>query len=71
VDDDITPADAREYGHTHLDEIVENADAFQNEAILMIHFSARYKAAVVRGNLANKLPEHLLKRVTPMLVGFM
>ena len=50
---------------------MEHADKFQNEAILLIHFSARYKAALIRENLAGKLPEHLLKRVTPMLVGFM
>jgi hypothetical protein len=84
VDDKVTPEGAREYGHTHVDEIAAAADKFENEvglthtfkgtrfqplnlsaiscyqicffkvnlcrydeAILLIHFSARYKAADV------------------------
>ncbi|GER38568.1 nuclear ribonuclease Z [Striga asiatica] len=35
--------DAREYGHTHLSEIMGYADKFKNKAILLIHFSARYQ----------------------------
>lgn len=32
----------RSRGHTHLDEVAANAEAFQhNEALLLIHFSMR------------------------------
>ena len=40
---DLRLEGAREYGHTHVDEIAAAADRFQNEAVLLIHFSARYK----------------------------
>jgi len=70
VDDVVTPEGAREYGHTHLDEIAAAADRFENDAVLLIHFSARYKAADITAALAARLPEQLQKRVTPLLVGF-
>lgn len=70
VDDAVTPAGAREYGHTHVDEIAAAADRFENEAVLLIHFSARYTKEDVAAQLKARLPERLLKRVTPLLVGF-
>ncbi|XP_031398436.1 tRNase Z TRZ1-like [Punica granatum] len=41
--DTMTIEDAREYGHTHLLEIVRYADRFRNKCMLLIHFSARHK----------------------------
>jgi ribonuclease Z len=71
VDERCTPSDARAYGHTHIDDVVTRADAFKdNESILLIHFSARYKAEEVRDALAKRLPPALAKKVTPMLEGF-
>ena len=70
VDDRCTPEDARAYGHTHVDELVERATAFENESILLIHFSARYKADEIDAALAERLPPGLRERVTPLLVGF-
>jgi ribonuclease Z len=66
----VTPAAAREYGHSHLDELIAHADAFQNEAILLIHFSARYRRADIVDALARKLPPSLQGRVTPLLEGY-
>ena len=66
----MTPAHAREWGHTHLDELIAQADAFQNEAILLIHFSARYKRSDILAALDAKLPPSLRGRVTPLLEGF-
>ncbi|KAK4799671.1 hypothetical protein SAY86_025036 [Trapa natans] len=43
INEKVTIEDAKEFGHTHLREIVGYADKFQNRAILLIHFSARYK----------------------------
>jgi len=71
VDDRASPEDARRYGHTHLDELVDRAGAFERcEAVLLMHFSARYKAHQVREALDAKLPGGLREKVTPMLVGF-
>ena len=71
VDDRCTAEDARAYGHTHVDDLIHRADAFENvESILLIHFSARYKAEEVRDALAKRLPESLRKKTTPMLEGF-
>ena len=70
VDDAVDPEGAREYGHTHVDEIAAEAAFFENEAVLLIHFSARYKAKDIEEQLAARLPPKLLERVTPLLVGY-
>lgn len=71
VDDRCSAADARKYGHTHVDDLAARADAFRDVgAVLLIHFSARYKAEEVREALATRLPEALKAKVTPMLEGF-
>ena len=70
VDDAVDAAGAREYGHTHVDELAAAADAFENERILLIHFSARYKAEEVREAIEKRLPAGLRERCVPMLVGF-
>lgn len=70
VDDSVSKEDAETFGHTHIDDLVARADSFQNEGILLIHFSARYKADEVRRALKAKLPERLYSKCTPMLVGY-
>ncbi len=67
VDDRVTVAQCRSKGHIHLDEIVERADQFQNQAILFTHFSARYSRRDILKNLDKKLPPDLRERVTPLL----
>ncbi|XP_042450229.1 nuclear ribonuclease Z-like [Zingiber officinale] len=42
VNDSMSVQHARDYGHTHLFEIASYENRFQNKAILLIHFSARY-----------------------------
>ncbi|KOM46240.1 hypothetical protein LR48_Vigan06g154600 [Vigna angularis] len=46
VNDSMTVEHARDYGHTHLSEIISHAERLQNRAILLIHFSARYTVEV-------------------------
>ena len=67
VDDRVSVEEARSKGHVHLDEIAARAELFQNEAILLTHFSARYRAHEVRAALDAKLPPALRARVTPLL----
>ena len=67
LDDRVSVAEARSKGHVHLDEVVERAELFENEAILMTHFSARYKAREIQRLLEQKLPGELKDRVVPLL----
>jgi ribonuclease Z len=47
------------FGHMHLDDFLDRADRFQNEAVIVGHFSTRYHAEQVRRFLEKKLPEGL------------
>ncbi|HEY8144307.1 MAG TPA: MBL fold metallo-hydrolase [Kofleriaceae bacterium] len=58
-------ADARAGCHIHLDEIIERADRFQNESIVLMHFSQLYRPEEVHDILARRLPESLRRRVIP------
>ncbi|HZI67049.1 MAG TPA: MBL fold metallo-hydrolase [Thermoanaerobaculia bacterium] len=60
---------AREYEHIHLDDIAERASLFRNEAIVLTHFSMRYRPAEILEALA-RLPAGLRERVVPFLPGF-
>ena len=60
----------QKHGHTHIDELAQYADRFQNEAILLMHFSARYSRAQVVKLLDEKLTPELRSRCTPMLEGW-
>ncbi|XP_060204676.1 nuclear ribonuclease Z isoform X1 [Lycium barbarum] len=69
VEDKTTADNAREYGHTHLSEIVDLADRFQNKAILLIHFSARYQLDVIQEAIS-AIPPPLAGRVFALTEGF-
>ncbi|XP_010243173.1 PREDICTED: nuclear ribonuclease Z isoform X4 [Nelumbo nucifera] len=66
VDNSMTVDNARDYGHTHLSEIVSYADKFENQAILLIHFSARYQA----DSAVSSLRPPLAGRVFALTEGF-
>ena len=51
------------FGHTHLDDIVERADRFQNELIILAHFSTRYHERQVRNAVERRFPPALAERV--------
>lgn len=53
--------------HIHLDEILERADLFQNEALVLMHFSQLYKPNEVRAILDERCPPGLRKRIVPFL----
>ncbi len=67
LDDRVGVAACRAKGHVHLDEIIEHAEAFENQAILLTHFSARYSLAEIRAILGDRLPESLRSRVHPLI----
>jgi ribonuclease Z len=51
------------FGHTHLDDIVERADRFHNELIILAHFSTRYHERQIRNAVERRFPPSLAKRV--------
>ena len=57
---------AREYAHIHLDDVLARADDFRNEAIVLTHFSQRYRPEQIREAL-RALPAPLAERVIPFL----
>ena len=57
---------ARAYAHLHLEDFVERASDFRNEAIVLTHFSQRYRVEEIREAL-KRLPDTLEERVTAFL----
>lgn len=54
---------ARAGCHVHLDELIERADQFQNQHLVLMHFSQLYTPEEVRQILDRKLPPSLKERV--------
>ena len=67
LDDRVPVEKARSTGHVHLDEVIERAALFENEALLFTHFSRRYGDHEIRRILRERLPKQLADRVTPLL----
>jgi len=65
--EDKTRADAREKMHVHLDEIVERAETFRSEALVLMHFSQSSQPSEVRRILDQRIPTCLRGRVVPFL----
>jgi ribonuclease Z len=57
---------AREYAHIHLDDILERAHLFENERVVLTHFSQRYRPEEIRQAL-RAIPAPLSARVIPFL----
>ncbi len=55
--------DTRKKCHVHLDEILERADLFQNEHLVLMHFSQGYRPRDVHEILKRRLPSNLATRV--------
>jgi ribonuclease Z len=51
------------FGHTHLDDIIERAERFRNELIILAHFSTRYEDGQLRRAVEKRLPASLRGRV--------
>ena len=51
------------FGHTHLDDILERADRFKNELIILGHFSTRYQERQIQRAIEKRLPPQLKGRV--------
>ncbi len=51
------------YGHTHLDDVIDRAGRFQNERIILAHFSTRYHDGQIKKAIEKRLPASLRERV--------
>ncbi|KAL9311757.1 TRNase Z TRZ1 [Arabidopsis thaliana] len=69
LDDSVSVEHARDYGHIHISEIVNHAEKFENKAILLIHFSARYTVKEIE-DAVSALPSPLEGRVFALTQGF-
>ncbi|KAB2633487.1 nuclear ribonuclease Z [Pyrus ussuriensis x Pyrus communis] len=68
IDDSVKVEHARDYGHIHLSEIISHAEKFENKAILLIHFSARYTVQEIE-QAVSALPAPLAGRVFALTEG--
>ncbi|KAI3759325.1 hypothetical protein L6452_07059 [Arctium lappa] len=69
VENTMTVENARDYGHTHLSEIINYSSRFENKAIVLIHFSARYQLDVIE-EAVSALHPPLAGRVFALTEGF-
>ena len=51
------------FGHMHLDDLIERADRFKNELIIVAHFSTRYHERQIRKAVESQLPPQLKDRL--------
>lgn len=54
---------AEQYRHLHVDDIAEFASRFENEIIVLTHFSRRYSREEIRDQVRRRLPEVLRPRI--------
>jgi ribonuclease Z len=54
---------SRAGGHLHLDELLERASLFENEALVLMHFSQIYSPSEVHAILRRRCPAHLAERL--------
>jgi ribonuclease Z len=67
LDERKSLADARAGCHVHLDEIIERADRFENEHIVLMHVSQIYRPDEVAGILDARVPPELRRRIIPFV----
>ena len=67
LDERKTLEAARAGCHIHLDEVVERADAFANEHIVLMHCSQLYQPSEVAKILDARVPPSLRKRIIPFV----
>lgn len=65
LDERKSLANARAGCHIHLDELIERADLFENQHLVLMHFSQIYKPRQVAEILRERCPGSLLRRIVP------
>jgi ribonuclease Z len=65
LDERKSLAAARAGCHIHLDELIERAELFQNEHIVLMHFSQLYRPDEIAALLDARVPPVLRRRIIP------
>jgi ribonuclease Z len=63
LDDQKGRVETRRKCHVHLDEVIERAEKFRNEHLVLMHFSQIYSPATVHEIMKKRLPADLASRV--------
>jgi ribonuclease Z len=63
VDNRKSIANARDWGHLHLEELIPKLDTLKCEKLVLIHISARYSTAYVKEILEARIPEHWKSKI--------
>jgi ribonuclease Z len=63
LDERKTIAAAHAGGHVHLDELLERAESFENEAVVLMHFSQMYAPGEVHRILRQRCAPSLWQRI--------
>lgn len=58
---------ARAGCHVHLDELIERAELFGNDKLVLMHFSQMYHPDEIDPILRERCPEHLYRRIVPFV----
>jgi ribonuclease Z len=58
---------ARAGCHVHLDEVIERAARFENEHVVLMHFSQIYAPREIAGILDARVPPDLRRRIVPFV----
>ncbi|KDP30837.1 hypothetical protein JCGZ_13780 [Jatropha curcas] len=69
LDEDFSIQHAQKHGHTHLFEIIKNAEWIRNKAVLLTHFSSRYNIEDIH-QAVSKLQSKVSAKVVPLTEGF-
>lgn len=67
LDDRKSLEAARAGCHIHLDEVIERAEAFENEHVVLMHCSQLYRTDEVAGILDRRVPPALRRRIVPFV----
>jgi ribonuclease Z len=67
LDDRKTLEAARAGCHIHLDEVIERAEQFANEHVVLMHVSQLYQPSEVASILDARVPPSLRKRIIPFV----
>jgi ribonuclease Z len=67
LDDRRSPEQCRQHGHVHLDEVLERAERFQNQHLVLTHFSQSYQPDEIREILTRRCQGRFVPEVQPLL----
>ena len=67
LDDRKSLEAARAGCHIHLDEVIERADQFANEHVVMMHFSQLYRPDEIAAILDARVPPALRRKIIPFV----